>query len=177
MKKLFLTLLIVLLASSLSYSAPIMFAPGGMWEIAEHRSSAFTGATDDSHGDTDSGTPTPTYTVFAVTGDIIILGCWGVINTSLTGATATVEVGFAGNTAELIAQELATDMDDGAVYVSATVEDGGGPLAQTYTVVNDGADIIETSATANVATGQIDYYCIWAPVEAGATLVSDGSLS
>jgi hypothetical protein len=141
------------------------------WQIAVHRSSAFTGDTDDSHGDTDSGTPTPTYRLFTVTGDVVILACWGVINTDLTGATATVEVGWAGNTAGLIAQELATDMDDGAIYVSGTVADGGGAVAATLIAINDGADIIETSATANVQAGQIDYYCIWAPCEAGASVV------
>ena len=147
------------------------------WTITKHASSAFTGATDDSHGDMDSGTPTPTYTIFTVTGDVIILGIWGVVNTSLTGAAATIEVGFAGNTAELIAQETAIDLDDGAVYVSTTVEDGGGPLAQTYITVNDGTDIIETTAAANIEAGQIDYYIIWAPVETGATIAGSGVLS
>ena len=68
-------------------------------------------------------------------------------------------------------------MDDGAVYVSGTVKDGGGALAQVLTVVNDGADIIETSATTNVEAGQMDYYIIWAACEPGANVIEAGTLS
>jgi len=147
---------------------------GGMlnWQIAVHRSSPFTGASANQHGN-NGGTNDP-YTLFTVTGDLVIAGFWGVINTNLAGATATVEVGVPGNTAAILAQELATDMLDGGLYVSTTVAAGIAslPTSGAWQVINDGADIIETVNTSNVTAGQIDYYCIWAPVEDGARLIS-----
>lgn len=142
------------------------------WQVAKHVSSAFTGATLNQHGN-DGGTNDP-YTIFTVTGDVIIAAFWGVVNTDLTGATATIEVGTVGNTAAILAQELATDLDDGALYVSGTVADGVAALATSGAafVINDGADIIETVGTADVEAGQIDYYCIWAPAEDGAKITS-----
>jgi hypothetical protein len=148
------------------------------WQIAKHVSSAFTGATDDSHGDTDSASPTPTYRLFTVTGDVIIRAVWGIVNTTVTGATATLEVGVAGNTAELLAQVTATDLADGDVWTSVgadgvgaeSVKGAAGDVIMSF--INDGVDIIETSGTANVTAGQIDYYCIWAAAEAGASVVS-----
>ncbi len=141
------------------------------WQIAKHVSSVFDGATTNSHGDL-AGTNDP-YTMFTVTGDIIIKAIWGVCNTNLTGATATISVGVAGNTAALIALETATEIDDGNVYVSATQAIGVAPIVNSgMFVVNDGANIIETPLTANVDAGQIDYYCVWAPAEDGAKLIS-----
>lgn len=153
------------------------------WHVAKHVSSDFTGATDDSHGDTDSGTPTPTYTIFSVTGDIIIRSFWGVVNTTLTdvGNAATLEIGVTGNTTGIIG---ATDSDliiDGAVWASTTPltgvggTSGAGLLLDRY--LNDGVDIIETSKVENILAGQIDYYMIWAPVEPGAGVVEAGTLS
>lgn len=141
------------------------------WQIAKHVSSVFDGGTTNSHGDL-GGTNDP-YTIFTVTGDIIIKAIWGICNTNLTGATATISVGVASNTAVLIALETATEIDDGNVYVSATQAIGAAAVANTgMFVVNDGADIIEEPLTSNVTGGQMDYYCIWAPAEDGARLIS-----
>jgi hypothetical protein len=153
----------------------VPFGPRLEWRIAKHASTAFTGGTPNDHGDHD-GTGDP-YTIFTVTGDIIIGAFWGVVNTDLAGATATLEVGFVGNTAELIAQDTATDLDDGDIWTEAALGTAvdhvaGGPLASgvggAQYVVNDGANIIETAGTANITAGQIDYYMIWAPAEPGA---------
>jgi hypothetical protein len=142
------------------------------WRIAKKVGSAYTGGTANTHGDYD-GTGMP-YSLFTITGDVVIRGIWGVINTDLAGATATIEVGVAGNTAGLIAQETCTDLDDGGIYASATNAVGVAavPFSGAMVAVNDGADIIETLGTANVTAGQIDWYCIWAPVEENATLVA-----
>ena len=142
------------------------------WRIAKKVGSAYTGGTANSHGDYD-GTGMP-YTLFTVTGDVVLRAIWGVVNTDLAGATATIEVGVAGNTAGLIAQETCTDLDDGNIYISATNAVGVARTADSggLTAINDGADIIETLGTANVTAGQIDWYCIWAPVEENATLVA-----
>ena len=142
------------------------------WQVTKHVSSAFAGGTPNAHGD-DGGTNDP-YTIFTVTGDCIIGGIWGVVNTDLTGATATIEVGVASNTAGLIAQETATDLDDGNIYTSATNAVGVAALgfSGSMVAINDGVDIIETTATADVTAGQIDYYIIWAPAETGAKITS-----
>lgn len=139
-----------------------------VWRVAKKVGSAFTGGTANSHGDFD-GTGMP-YTLFTVTGDVVLKAIWGVVNTDLAGATATIEVGVTGNTAGLIAQETCTDLDDGNIYTSATNAVGVAAMAGSGALyaINDGNDIIETLGTANVTAGQIDWYCIWAPVEVGA---------
>jgi hypothetical protein len=141
-----------------------------VWRIAKKVSSAFTGATTNAHGDI-TGTGNP-YSLFTVTGNVVLKAIWGVCNVSLTGASGTVEVGIAGNTACLLAQETATEIDAGGVYVSATQAVGGAFAAGSGAlfVLSGGLDIIETVATTDIAAGQIDYYCIWAPAEPGASL-------
>ena len=143
-----------------------------VYRIAKKVGSAFTGAIANSHGDYD-GTGNP-YTLFTVTGDVILQAVWGIVNVSLTGASATVQVGVTGNTAAILALETATELDDGGVFVSATQAVGVAPIANSGAMLalNDGLDIIETLATANVDAGQIDYYCIWAPVEKDASIVA-----
>jgi len=141
------------------------------WQVTVHRSSVFDGGTTNSHGDL-GGTNDP-YTIYTVTGDVIIKGLWGIVNTTLTGATATISVGVVGNTAGIIALETGTALLDGNVYTSATDAVGVAAIANTgLFALNDGLDIIETPLTANVTGGQLDYYCIWAPAEDGASLIS-----
>jgi hypothetical protein len=151
------------------------------WQVAKHVSSAFTGDTDGTHGDQESGTPTPTYTIWTVTGMIAIQRIWGVCNVSLTGAAGTVEVGTADSTALFCAQVTATDFDANEMYstagISAIAKYLGENAANSVAVYIKSANIIETTGTANIDTGQIDYYMIWAPMEAGAIVVSSGALS
>jgi hypothetical protein len=141
------------------------------WRVTKHASSAFTGGTANSHGDS-AGTGNP-YTIFQVEGNVLVAAIYGVCNTSLAGATATVEVGVTGNTAALIAQETGTDIDAGNVFVSATQAVGAAAVAGSgaMTALAD-LDIIETVGTADITAGQIDYYVVWAPAEAGASVTS-----
>lgn len=141
------------------------------YQVTKHVSSNFDGGTANAHGDHD-GTGDP-YTAFNVTGDVIIRAVWGIVNTTLVGA-ATIEVGVAGNTAKLLAQVAdATDLADGDVWTDAGTEAGVDKQADGgLFFINDGADIIETIGTANITAGQIDYYCIWAPAEPDAVVVS-----
>lgn len=141
------------------------------WRVVKKVSSAFTGGTTNAHGDHD-GTGNP-YTLFSVNGDVAVLGVVGIVNVNVAGA-GTLEVGVAGNTAKLIAQVAdATDLDDGDVLTDAGSEAGVDIMpAGGFFVINDGADIIETLGTANLTAGQIDYYCIWAPLEDGAEVVA-----
>lgn len=146
-----------------------------VWRVAKHESSVFDGGTGDAHGN--NGGALDPYTIFTVTGDVILHTFWGVVNTNLAGAVS-IEVGVAGNTAIILAQQAdATVLDDGDVWINSGASVGAGAVGSGaankswYFAVNDGADIIE-SVGGNVTAGQIDYYCIWAPVESGASLVS-----
>lgn len=143
-----------------------------VWRIAKKVSSDFAGGTANAHGDS-AGTGNP-YTLFTVTGDVVVQAIWGIVNTTLTGATGTVSVGVTGNTAALLALETGTELAAGGVYTSATQAVGAAAVAGSGALiaVADGLDIIETVATADITAGQIDYYVIWAPVEAGASVVA-----
>lgn len=146
------------------------------WRVVKKAASAYTGGTANTHGDHD-GTADP-YTLFTVTGDVVISDFWGVVNVLVvsTSDTGTLEVGVAGNTAKLIAQTTAGSgtlaandvITDTGVEASIDVNANSG--AKFY--IANGADIIETLATNNFTAGQIDWYCIWAPVEAGASVVA-----
>jgi len=141
------------------------------WQITKHVSSVFDGGTTNSHGDL-GGTNDP-YTIFTVTGTIMVRAIWGICNTTLTGATATISVGVVGNVAGMIALETGTEIVGGGIYVSATQVVGVGLTADTGGVFAINAlDIDEEPLTANVTGGQIDYYVVWAPAEDGAKLTS-----
>src|ERR1043165_8130978 len=61
---------------------------------------------------------------FTVTGDVIAT-VFAVCSEDLAGASATIEVGISGNTAALLPQTTATQIDTGEVWVDtgpATVE-------------------------------------------------------
>ena len=106
--------------------------------------------------------------VFTVTGAVFItfLGCK--CTTSLTGATATVSLGVAGNVAELIALTTATDIDANDVWRNATPDVGAGPaIINQQVVLSIAIDVL----TAAVATGVLTFGCYWHP------MISTGSLS
>jgi len=108
-----------------------------------------------------------TFTMFTVTGTVLV-EVFGVCQDSLTtgGGAATIELGIAGNTAALIPQTLATDLDQFEIWQDATPEANPGaldPTARTFVITN-GADIIMTIGTANLTAGVIDFYCFWTPL-------------
>ena len=141
----------------------LQFLPIDGFHIAVVKPTAFAGGTANARGN-DGGTNDP-FTLFRVTGDVLVR-IIGICTASLTGATATVEVGVTGNTAALIAQELATDIDVNGIYISATQVLGVVALATVpgpFVVVN-GLDIIETIGTTNVETGNIYYICLFRPL-------------
>lgn len=152
------------------------------WRVTKHASSVFDGATGSAHGDKDAAN---TYRIFTVTGDVIIYQFVGIVNTTLTeaGASAAIIVGATGNTGKLLSDPTsgATDLVDGDVWLDAGTEPsidtfpGGAPTWGA--VINDGADIVETTSSQDITGGQIDYYIIWAPLGPGATVVGAGTLS
>ena len=109
-----------------------------------------------------------TDTIATITGRVLLLQHGAYCTTLLAGASATVELGTAGNIAELIAQTTATDIDADDVWGSATPDVGAGPSLSNNIV---GLNIILTTATAAVSSGVLDFYFRWVP------LSPDGNLS
>ena len=115
------------------------------------------------------------YTIFTVTGDVyvrIVAHCHTVSLTS--DGAATIELGIAGNTAALIAQTTATDLDVTETWQDATPETNPGPvidLLRTFQLC-EGADIILTVATADLTAGDILFTCRWFPVTTDGMVVA-----
>lgn len=100
-------------------------------------------------------------TIATVTGRVLITHLSAYCTTLLAGASATIELGVAGNTAELIAQTTATDLDADEVWRSATPDVGAGPPITDYIV---GKDIILTVGTADVTAGVLEISFLWLPM-------------
>lgn len=111
---------------------------------------------------------TGAHTVFTVTGNVLAT-VFGVCDTNLAGA-ATLEMGVASNTAQLLAQIAnATTLDDGDVYVDADTEVGAGVIPSMQ-VLNDGTDIIMTIGSTAITAGVVDFYCLWRPLSSGSSV-------
>ena len=101
-----------------------------------------------------------TVAVATVTGSVLLVSGGIRCTTNLAGATATVELGTAGNTAGLIALTTATDIDADDFSQDTTPEVKVSPAIVNQLV---GGNIIITVATADVTAGVlvIDFY--WLP--------------
>lgn len=114
------------------------------------------------------------YTLFTVTGDIA-LSVFGICKTAVTGASATIEVGVAGNTAILIAQTTAANLILNEIWhdttPTTTVESVAAATNNAF-VISAGQDIIFTIATADLTAGVIDFYALWKPLSNDANLVA-----
>lgn len=140
--------------------------PGyGVYAVKEM---TFAGGTTNDPGD-QSGTGNPA-TLFTVTGPVLI-EVIGYCTTDLAGASATLEVGVAGNTAGITAQTTATDIDAGEIWHDASPDanfEASTILAQR--ILND-ADIIQTVGTADITSGAITYIAYWYPLSPTANVV------
>lgn len=144
------------------------------FQVERYDPGAFAGGSANARGDFD-GTGNP-HTLFTVTGDVIVR-VYGVCTTNLAGATATLEVGVSGNTAEIIAQSTGTDIDAGDIWVDGTVDDVRAAVFSDViasVLVTNSSNIIETVGTANMTSGQLYYVCLWRPVTSGSN-VAPGS--
>lgn len=146
-------------------------APLDNFKIARAEPSAFAGATTGSRGDKDSSSGATT--IYTVTGDVLVR-VWGVCTTALEEAasTATLELGVTGNTAYLIAQTTATGIDANEIW-SDTTPAIGDTLASVLGpfIIPNGLDIIETTATQDINSGQMYYICLWRALSADANVV------
>lgn len=108
-------------------------------------------------------------TLFTVTGNVMA-AIFASCSEDLAGATATIEVGIAGNTAALIAQSTATNIDNGHIWLDtspATVEN-----YPTEKLIKASANIIETIATADITDGTLRFYCLWVPISTDGNVVA-----
>ena len=145
------------------------------YQIAKHEASAYTGGTPDSHGDHD-GTADP-YTIFTVTGLVHIRRMFGTCGTLIAGA-GTIDLGITEDV-NIFATQLAdaTTWDADEIWDLSndpgTIANGSViPAANDLGWILNGTDVIETLAAANLTSGQVDWYCIWAPLASGASIVS-----
>ena len=142
------------------------------FDIVKAEPSDFAGGTDNARGDKD-GT-SAALTLYTVTGDVLVQ-IWGVCTTVIAGASAKLEVGVANNTAVLIAQTTATDIDAEEIWLgaapSAVSVDQLSDVTSTLIIAN-GADIIETTSTQDITSGQIYYVCMWRPLSQGSSVVA-----
>lgn len=125
------------------------------------------GGTENDPGDID-GTGNPA-TLFTVTG-LVAARVFGFCTTLLTGASATLEVGTAKGTADLIAQTTATDIDANEIWHDATPDASVEAITVAPEVII-GQDIIQTAATANITAGVITYVVMWRPITVDGNLV------
>lgn len=143
---------------------------GSYWANSVEKKITFAGGTENAIGDHD-GTGDP-FTIFTVTGTVLVK-LLAVCETNLTGDSATLEVGIAGNTAGLIAQTTATNIDAGEIWHDNS-PDAGIELSSVLAerIVANGADIIGTVATANITAGVIRFVAFWYPLSEGASVVA-----
>jgi hypothetical protein len=103
------------------------------------------------------------YTVFTVTGEVLIHAIFGICEDAFTsGGAATIELGVSGNTAVFVAQTTATDLIANEIWHDAT---------PTTTV----EQIDLTGLSFVVSNGQdVDFLvgAIWSPLSAGASIVA-----
>jgi hypothetical protein len=130
----------------------------------ETPATAFTTATN-TRGDFD-GTAMP-YTLFNVTGDVIVR-VYGVCTTTIVSAGGgTLSVGVTNNTAKLIASTTAASITTTVnFWPDATIYDSTDLLSKVtgpFIIVNS-ANIIETIGTADISAGQLYYICLWRPI-------------
>ncbi|MCK9461417.1 MAG: hypothetical protein M0R80_17440 [Proteobacteria bacterium] len=128
--------------------------------------SAFIGGTANARGDFD-GTGNP-LTLFTVTGTVA-MKLFGRCTVDLAGAGGTVQIGTALSTAALIALTTGTDIKANELWHDAT-PDASIELSSVLTEKIVNQNVIETVATANISSGNIQYVCLWRAITPGATV-------
>ena len=125
---------------------------------------------------TDDTGATGAYTIFTVTGDVL-LQTFGICDVALTsGGAATIELGVAGDTAAFIAQATATALIANEVWIDATptlTKEILDPAAVPRTwIVANGQDVIFTIGGADLTAGDIDFYALWRPLSTDGNVVA-----
>lgn len=132
------------------------------------KSITFAGGTTNDPGDFD-GTGNPA-TLFTVTGTVL-MKLFATVDTTLVGATATVEVGTALSTTGLIALTTATNCAVNEIWHDAT-PDASIELSTIATEKIVRQNVIQTVRTANITAGKLTYHCIWKPISLNGNVVA-----
>jgi hypothetical protein len=124
---------------------------------------------------TDDGGTQTTYTIFTITGDVLVQ-VLGICDVALTsGGVAKIELGVTGDTAVLIAQATATELILNEIWhdasPTATVEQIDLDGTRMF-VVAGGQDAILTISAADLTAGDIDFYALWRPLSADGNVVA-----
>ena len=138
------------------------------WSLQAQKVMTFAGATTDDPGEYDgAGNPA---TLFTVTGTCLVR-ILAKCTTTLTGASATLEVGTALDTDGLIANTTGTDIDVNEIWHDASPDNSiEAPTVLAQKIVSD--NIIQTVATADVTAGVIEYTAIWYPLTPDSSVVA-----
>lgn len=119
----------------------------------------------------DDGGSQGLHRIYTLTGDVLV-SIFGVCRQTLLGATATIEVGVAGDNDVIIPVTTATNLTNYEIWYdaspTATVE--AYEMAANTIVVSNGRNIELYIGTADLTQGSIDFYCFWSP------LASDGNV-
>ena len=108
-----------------------------------------------------------TVAIATITGSVLLEHLTCECTTLLAGATATLELGTANNTAALIAQTTATEIDANEYWHDDTPEAEVGDAVTNKTV---NANIILTVGTAAISSGVIVISGFWVPLSAPGRL-------
>lgn len=116
------------------------------------------------------------YTLFTVTGDVMV-HVFGICQVTLTsGGAPTIEVGIAGNTAAIIAQTAGLDLDQYETWQDAAPEANPGNVVTAmgaFFAVANGANIILTVGAAALTAGDVDFHCFWMPLSLDGNVVAN----
>lgn len=116
------------------------------------------------------------YTVFTVSGNVL-LQIFAICQTTITaGGAITIELGVAGNTAVFIAQIVdGRDLLANEIWIDATptttVEAVDIEGTKTF-IVSNGQDVSFLIGAGGLTAGKINFYALWKPLSAGATVVA-----
>uniref|UniRef100_A0A6M3KQA4 Uncharacterized protein n=1 Tax=viral metagenome TaxID=1070528 RepID=A0A6M3KQA4_9ZZZZ len=115
------------------------------------------------------------FTIFTVTGDVL-MRVFGLCQVLLdSGGAATIELGITGNTAALIAQTTATELDAYETWQDTGPEANPGDIATALAkrfVIANGADAILTVGTADLTAGDVDFHAFWLPLSTDGNVVA-----
>lgn len=114
-------------------------------------------------------------TLFTTTGTVAVV-VFGICRVSVTEAVAgaTIMVYTSGNAAIAITDAELIVADK--LWQDSIPDINGSKLSSnpinTPFIMTANANITQTIGTQALSAGQIDYYCIWSPLEAGASVVA-----
>ena len=114
------------------------------------------------------------YTVFTVTGEILIHAIFGICEDAVTGAGAIALGITGGDTDVYIASTTAADLIANEIWYDAspTLTAEQIDLTGLSFVVANGQDIDFLISGADVTAGKVNLYCIWSPLSVDGNVVA-----